>query len=209
MEIKNNKEEIPFEHYLQRVQQLDPEDAVRRLEIPFEGGAFTVPFLHETYRITWPDYTISGDGPNAFALRKRQAQTFLLRYLLLGKNLPATGAWKTFRQLPWGEVYIQPFNGRCIQRSAFTFGRDLNKFAAASRKLGGVEISQGNAGFEFNVIQDYRIRISVWEAAEEFAPNAQILFSDNFAAGFLAEDSVTAAELLISAVSAAMTEQEK
>lgn len=204
MEIKNNKEEVPFEHYLQKFQEMDPEDAVRRLEIPLDQGAFTLQFLNQTYAIAWPAYAISCGDPGAYALTKLQAQTFLLRYLLVGKHLPAAGGWKTFRQLPWGEVYLQPFNGRCIRRSAFTFSRDLNKFADASRKLGGVEIQQGDKGFEFTVVQDYRIRLSVWEAAEEFPPNAQILFSDNFAAGFLADESVTAAELLIGALSAAM-----
>ena len=204
MEIKTNKDEVPFQHYLQQFQQLDPEDAVRRLELPFDGNAFTLRFLNETYAVTWPEYAISSGDPNAFALGRLQAQTFLLRYLLVGKHLPAAGGWKTFRQLPWGEVYLQPFNGRCIRRSAFTFGRDLNKFADASRRLGGAEISQGDRGFEFAVVQDYRIRLSVWEAAEEFPPSAQILFSDNFAAGFLADESVAAAELLIGALSAAM-----
>lgn len=204
MEIKNNKEEVPFEHYLRQFQEMDPEDAVRRLELPFAGGAFSLGFLNQTYTITWPEYTISSDDAGAFALGRLQAQTFLLRYLLVGKHLPAAGGWKTFRQLPWGEVYLQPFNGRCIRRSAVTFGRDLDKFAAASRRLGGVEIHQGDRGFEFPIVQDYRIRLSVWEAAEEFAPNAQILFSDNFAAGFLADESVAAAELLIGAISAAM-----
>lgn len=204
MEIKNNKEEVPFRHYLQRFQQMDPEDTVRHLEIPFDGNAFAVRFLNQTYMITWPDYTISCDDSGAYALVKLPAQTFLLRYLLEGKHLPAAGTWKTFRQLPWGEVYIQPFNGRCIRRSAFTFGRELKKFADASRKLGGAEIHQGDAGFEFTIVQDYRIRLSVWEAAEEFAPNAQILFSDNFAAGFLADESVAAAELLIGAICAVM-----
>lgn len=204
MEIKNNKEEVPFQYYLREFRQMDPEDSVRRLEIPFDRNTFTIRFLGQTYTITWPDYTISGDAPHAFALDRLQAQTFLLRYLLTGKRLPAAGAWKTFRQLPWGEVYIQPFNGRCIRRSAFAFSKDLDQFAAASRKLGGVEIDQGDKGFEFTVVQDYRIRIIVWEAAEEFAPNAQILFSDNFAAGFLADESVAAAELLIGAICAAM-----
>lgn len=204
MEIKNNKEEVPFQYYLREFQQMDPEDSVRRLEIPFDRNTFTIRFLGQTYTVTWPDYAISGNDPHAFALDKLQAQTFLLRYLLTGKRLPAVGAWKTFRQLPWGEVYIQPFNGRCIRRSAFVFGKDLHKFSAASRKLGGVEIDQGDKGFEFIVVQDYRIRIIVWEAAEEFAPNAQILFSDNFAAGFLADESVAAAELLIGAICAAM-----
>lgn len=204
MEKKNNKEEVPFEHYLRQFQQMDPEDAVRRLEIPFDQNAFTLRLLNQTYAITWPEYAISSGDPDAYALGRLRAQTFLLRYLLVGKHLPSAGGWKTFQQLPWGEVYLQPFNGRCIRRSAVTFGQDLNKFADASRKLGGVEIPQGDKGFEFTVVQDYRIRLIVWEAAEEFPPNAQILFSDNFAAGFLADESVTAAELLIGALCAAM-----
>lgn len=204
MEIKNNKEEVPFQHYLQQFGQMDPEDAVRRLGLPFDGSAFTIRLFNQTYTIAWPEYTIGCGAPDAFALKKLPAQTFLLRYLLVGKQLPAAGGWRTFRQLPWGEVYLQPFNGRCIRRSALTFGRDLDRFADASRKMGGAEIAQGDRGFEFAVVQDYRIRLCVWEAAEEFAPGAQILFSDNFAAGFLADESVAAAELLIGALSAAM-----
>ena len=204
MEIKNNKEEVPFRHYLEKFQQMDPEDAVRRLEIPFDGSAFTLRFLNQAYTITWPEYTISSGDPGAFALIRRSAQIFLLHYLVSGTYLPAGDSWKTFRQLPWGEVYNRTFNGRCIRRCAFTFGRDLKQFAAASRKLGGVEIHQGDAGFEFSIVQDYRIRISVWEAAEEFPPGAQIQFSGNFAAGFQAEDCVGAAEFLIGALCAAM-----
>lgn len=156
MEIKNNKEEVPFQHYLQEFEQMDPEDAVRRLGLPFDGGAFTIGLLNQTYTIAWPKYAIQCGDPDAYALKKLPAQTFLLRYLLMGKQLPAAGGWKTFRQLPWGEVYLQPFNGRCIRRSAVTFGKNLDKFAQASRALGGTEIAQGDRGFEFAVVQDYR-----------------------------------------------------
>lgn len=204
MEFKNNKEEAPFEHYVERFRRMEPEDAVRRLQIPFDGNAFTIGFLNETYAVAYPEYAISCAASDAWALRKLPAQTFLLRYLLTGKNLPAGGGWRTFQQLPWGEVYLRPFTGRCVNRSAFTFGRNIEKYAAAARRLGGAETGQGDAGFEFAVIQDYRVRISVWEADEEFGPGAQIWFSDNHAAGFLAEESVAAAELLIGALTAAM-----
>ena len=53
MEIKNNKEEVPFEYYLQRFRQMDPQDAVRRLEIPFDGGAFAIRFIDQTYTIAF------------------------------------------------------------------------------------------------------------------------------------------------------------
>ena len=44
----------------------------------------------------------------------------------------------------------------------------------------------------------------VWQGDEEFPPNAQILYSDNFAEGFAAEDRVVAGDILISTIKANM-----
>lgn len=44
------------------------------------------------------------------------------------------------------------------------------------------------------------MQIMVWEGDEEFAPTAQILYSENFADGFAAEDRVVAGDILISAI---------
>ena len=48
------------------------------------------------------------------------------------------------------------------------------------------------------------MRILVWEGDEEFPPNAQVLYSDNFAQGFAPEDRVVAGDILISTVKAEM-----
>ena len=49
-----------------------------------------------------------------------------------------------------------------------------------------------------------RIRILVWEGDDEFQPNAQVLYSDNFADGFAAEDRVVAGDILISTIKSYM-----
>ena len=48
------------------------------------------------------------------------------------------------------------------------------------------------------------MRILIWEGDEEFSPSAQILYSDNFAAGFGAEDRVVAADILIGTIKSHM-----
>ena len=48
------------------------------------------------------------------------------------------------------------------------------------------------------------MQILVWEGDEEFPPNAQVLYSENFAEGFAAEDRVVAGDILISVIKAAM-----
>ena len=80
----------------------------------------------------------------------------------------------------------------------------MEKFAAASEKMGAVKVPHGDAGYEFELLDGYRMRIMVYEGDEEFAPTSQILYTDNFADGFAAEDRVVAGDILISAIKAKM-----
>jgi len=48
------------------------------------------------------------------------------------------------------------------------------------------------------------MQIMVWEGDDEFPPNAQIIYSDNFETGFAAEDRVVAGDILISTIKANM-----
>ena len=198
MQIENNKEEVPFSYYEGLFQKIDPQEAAGRLpDVSWDGKAFSVKLLGTAYTITWPEYSIS---PSAVL----PVQTFLLRYLLEAKAVAWAGEWKTFREMPWGELYIKPYTGRVLTRAAFTFGTRLESFRKGAEKLGGQPVSHGDAGYEFTLIGDYRMRIQVWEGDEEFPPNAQILYSDNFADGFAAEDRVVAGDILISTIKAAM-----
>ena len=101
-------------------------------------------------------------------------------------------------------MYIKPYTGRVLTRAAFTFGFRLDAFRAACEKLGGTPLPHGDAGYEFTLIGDYKIRILVWEGDDEFPPNAQVIYSDNFAEGFAAEDRVVAGDILITVIKANM-----
>ena len=135
MEIQNNKEEVPFSHYLALFEKLDPQEAAKRCGVSFEDGCFTVPLLNSTYRIAWPEYVITADREDAFALTNLPCQTFLLRYLLEGRQAALSLGYKTFREMPWGELYITPYTGRCLTRAAFTFGTQVPAFAAACERM--------------------------------------------------------------------------
>ena len=203
MHIENHKEEVPFAHYAEKFRELNPEDVSTRLpEVPWDGSAFTLKLLGRTFAISHPEYAITPlDGG---AVPPLPTQTFLLRYLLEAKAVPFAGQWKTFREMPWGEMYIQPYTGRVLTRAAFTFGMRLAAFRAAAEKLGGVPLNHGDAGYEFTLIGDYRMQILIWEGDEEFPPSAPVLYTDNFADGFAAEDRVVAGDILISTLRANM-----
>ena len=203
MQIENHKEEVPFAHYEQRFGQMDPTEALTRLPgTRWDGEKFSLRLMHRGYDIAHPVYALHPlDGGSVPQL---MIQTFMLRYLLESRELPWLGGWKTFREMPWGEMYIKPFTGRALTRAAFTFGTRLDAFRTACEKMGAAKVDHGDAGYQFDFIGNYKVQMLVWEGDDEFPPNAQILYSDNFAEGFTAEDRVVAADILIAAIKSNM-----
>ena len=203
MQIENHKEEVPFAHYEEKFRVLDPASVAERLkDVRWDGKEFTVNLLGRDFAISHPDYAIRALDEGK--LPPLPVQTFLLRYLLESKDVSWSGQWKTFREMPWGEMYIKPYTGRVLTRAAFTFGTRVAAFKAAAEKIGAEAVKHGDAGYQFNLIGGYQMQILVWEGDDEFPPNAQVLYSDNFAEGFAAEDRVVAGDILISTIKANM-----
>lgn len=200
MQFINQKEEAPFAFYKERFTVSDPAEISARLGLPFENGCFPVTLLGTTYRISHPDCVFTADKEDALGVTSLTVQVLLLRLLLLGKPAPETEDFKSFSELPWGEVYQKPFSGRILNRAAFTFGTRLDDFRRAAEKLGGKPISQGDAAYEFRFTENYRLRLILWEADDEFPPSAQMLYSANFPLGFSADDRVIAAETLLNSL---------
>ena len=203
MVVENHKEEVPFAHYEELFRGLDVSDAQQRLPgVKWDGKEFYVNLLGREYAISHPVYAIRAtDGGKVPPL---PTQTFLLRYLLESKDVSWNGEWKTFREMPWGEMYIKPYTGRVLTRAAYTFSFRLDAFRKAAETMGATAVKHGDAGYLFELVGGYRMQILVWQGDDEFPPNAQILYSDNFAEGFAAEDRVVAGDILISTIKSFM-----
>ena len=197
MQIENHKEEVPFEHYAAQFAAADAAEMAARTGAKWDNEKFYVNLLGTEYTITHPECAISPAAP-------LPVQTFLLRYLLESKNVPWKGTWKTFREMPWGELYIKPYTGRVLTRAAFTFGTRIEKFSAACEKMGAIKLSHGDAGYQLELLPGFSMQIMAWAGDDEFPPNAQVLYSDNFEEGFAPEDRVVAGDILISVIKANM-----
>lgn len=200
MILEDHKEKVPFAHYVGLFRELDPLEAAERSGIRYDAGTqtFTVRLLYADYEITWPEFSIRCADEGAFALHSLPAQMLLMRYLLEGKKSVGSGAFLPYREMPWGEVYLKPFTGRCLSRAAFTFGPHLNGFEKAIRDLGAIRIQKGDVACQAEIMPGYDVRLIVWEGDDEFPPNSQMLFSDNFPKAFSAEDRTVVGDILIS-----------
>ncbi len=202
---KDNKERVPFEHYLEEYKTKDPFEISRRTGFPYleEERCFQVSFFGKEYRISFPEYEIQcleeGYSP---LLSQTAARILVIRFLIEGCQAVTTGKFLTYREVPWGEVYFRQFQGRCMMRLAYGYGSRLEAFSEKMEKLGAVLVPAADKGYQFEVFPGFYVQFLLWEGDEEFLPSSQILFSDNFPAAFHAEDLVVVCDIGITTLKA-------
>ena len=202
MEITNNKELVPLEHYLEEYRIADPEEISSRTGFPFdtERKVFHAVFLGQEYEVAHPEFEVScldekyGYSP---LLETNPAKILVVRFLLEGASAVTTGKFLTYREIPWGEVYYRQFNGRCMMRLAFSYGNKQELFRKSCEAMGAIPVKAADTAYQFEVFPGYFVQFLLWEGDEEFPPSSQILFSDNFTAAFHAEDLVVVCDVII------------
>lgn len=204
---KDNKERVPFEHYKEEYVKKDPREISSRTGFPYdaEKQCFILRFLGKEYEVGFPEFTVKRKEPDAAfcpLTEMTAAQILVIRFLIEGCQVPASGKFLTYREVPWGEVYYRQFNGRCMLRLAYSYGSRIDAFRRALESLGAREIKAGDAGYELEVFDGFAVRFQIWGGDEEFPPSSQILFSDNFASAFHAEDLVVVCDIVISTMKA-------
>ncbi len=204
---KDSKERLPWEHYLEEYQKKKPEEIASRLRIPYDAvkKEFTLVFLGTEYRISWPDFAVrhTADQMGYYPLEEMiYARILTIRFLLDGAESAGSGNFKTYREMPWGEVYLRQFDGRCIKRLAFSYGNRIKDFNAIMEHIHAQPVKHGDTAYQLEVYPGYLIQLILWEGDEEFPPSAQILFSDNFPISFQAEDMAVMGDVIIGSLKA-------
>ncbi|NLB28756.1 MAG: DUF3786 domain-containing protein [Clostridiales bacterium] len=203
MEIRDNKTEAPLRHYRALFEKLEPSEVSARTGIPFEDGNFIIDILGHKLRASWPGFElvpISESCPEA--LVSPYSGILILRYLIRGRRTAWKGEFMSYRELPWGDVYDDNFNGRCRIRLAYGFGHDLGSFEKAALCLGGAVFARktGTVTADLPLPGGITVRMILHEGDEEFPPAALILFSDNVSSAWDAEDLAGLGEEIISAL---------
>lgn len=199
MPNKNQQTGVPIEHYKELFAKADPKEMSQRSGIAFDGEKFTIQFLNRTVFVLWPsmDVIFADDSKEAAPYTK----ILLSRLILEGCVVPSLGEMKAYTEMPWGNVYAQQFRGRCILRLAFSYGNNLEGFKKACEGIGGVPAKgSGDALYDIEFVKGLMVRLILWVGDDEFPPQAQVLFSDNFPQAFTAEDIAVVGDTIINAL---------
>lgn len=132
------------------------------------------PYFLRKIEVAYPEgIVVYADGKNKLSL---QEQGLILHYLLGACDIPLTGALITFRELPSGEFYYEPFLKRAQVPLLKTFGLNHELFHAAGEKLGGKEAAMGDVSMSFWPFPKIPVTLLLWREDEEFPPDGNILF---------------------------------
>jgi hypothetical protein len=203
---KDNKERIPFEHYLEAYQKANPVEISKRVGVPYDEDkkVFDIWLLGSRYQISHPEYEIThiDDEMGYYPLEAINAKILILRYFLEGKLTPAGDEFYTYKEMPWGDVYFKQFQGRCMMRLAYGYGNKLSVFSQIMKRMGATQLSYGDCAYEIEFLKGLRLRYILWSGDEEFPPSAQIQFSDNFPEAFQIEDMAFVCDIITGMIKA-------
>ena len=207
---RNQQTAVPFEHYAQIYKSLDPMEAARRCGLSFNEGAFGLRIMGEEHRVTFPDFRLIDSSDKEIA--DPYERILFIHYLCEGKYFSGQGKRLSYNEIPWGNVYYRNFEGRCLKRLAFTFGKDIPAFKEMIKQNPSLHAeplvspgtgtssatkASGDAAYRFEFINGLYISLLLWGADDEFPPSAQVLFDDNFVFAFTAEDIAGVGDVLI------------
>ena len=205
-DIPDNKTGVPLEHYCRLFREQDPAALSEKSGVRYDPvrGGFALHLLRRPVLLSWPEMTVRDDSGREY---KPNVRMLLARFVMEGRLSEGTGQFLAYTEMPWGQVYAQPFRGRCILRLAFSFGKNVERFCAACRGVGGVAVTAGSAdaAFDIEVVDGYTVRLQLWAGDEEFPPSAQILFTDNFPNAFTAEDMAVVGDIVLDEMKAAVS----
>lgn len=147
--------------------------------------------LHEWYQVFHPSGDVSyvtktGEVPLADRI-------LILHYLTTATGAPARNEWISFRQVPGGDVYLQPFAARTVAPFVRCFGARPEALLPAAKELGGAEVPMGHCGVVLPVFPRLPMAFILWRGSEEFDPAGNILFDASAPAYLETEALVVAA----------------
>lgn len=175
----------------ERLSVRDPEEICRNagaeLSVLPGGKIILFPFFLNKVIITYPEGQVRYQ--NEQGNLSLQEQGLILHYLLGVRDASLTGELITFREIPSGEFYYQPFLNRAQVPLVNTFGTDHVLFQTTGKILGGKEAGMGDVSLIFYPFPKVPVTLVLWKGDQEFAPNGTVLF-DSSIKYFLAGEDV-------------------
>lgn len=185
-----------YETALIRFQQTSLEEIAQWSGFPVINDKIQMTFLGQQFTVEYPTGKFEPE-PELEEELPIFARILILHYLANQAQATVTGKLISYKELPGGAIYIQPFTNRAISPLVKFFGEDPKKLLEAAERVGGVPVKHGDAAVTLNAFPMIPITLVVWGADDEFPASGNILF-DSSASEFLpTEDYAVLASFVV------------
>lgn len=185
-----------YETALARFQHISVEEMARFSGYPVQDQHIQVDFLGQHFSVEYPSGKFAPE-PQLEGELPIFARILILHYLCNQAQAKETGQFISFKEIPGGEIYIQPFTNRAIRPMVQFFGEQPARLLEAAQRIGGYSVKMGDAAVTFWVFPKVPVTLVLWGADDEFPASGNILF-DSSAPDFLpTEDYAVLASFVV------------
>ena len=164
-------------------------------------SALAVDFLDQRYELEYPGgmfKSIAGSDDNL----PLPTQILLFHYLTNKSEVLETGKLISFKELPGGSIYIQPFMNRAVNPLVRAFGNEPEALLEAAARIGGQANEHGDVGVTIRVFPRLPVTLTLWRADDEFPASGNVLFDSSAPAILPTEDYAVLAGTLVAKLKA-------
>lgn len=176
--------DVTYQYAVDKMAGKDPVVMADNAGINFdpEAGSFTVNFLGQNYKVSYPEGQIGlvdneGEVPVVNKI-------LILHYLANANGTPMQDKYISFKELPDGAIYIEPFTNRAIRPMLKYFAERQEKFVELVHLIGGKKQTLGDTSVTVWPFPRVPITYVIWSGDDEFPASGNILF-DASAPGYL------------------------
>jgi len=168
--------DVTYNYAIEKFAAKEPALMAENAGVPYDSGSslFTVRYLGDDYHISFPDgavkYVAKDDEVSI------TVKILILHYLVTANGAPMQGKLISFKELPDGAIYINPFTNRAIRPMINLFADKQEKFVELARAVGGEVAAYGDTSVTIPVLPRAPITYVIWSGDEEFPASGNVLF---------------------------------
>lgn len=160
---------------LDKFQQV-PIDAIRKYSgYEVVDNRIRVDFLGQKVEVEYPSGQFEPE-PSLEGELPIFAQILILHYLSRSAPVEETGKLISYKEIPGGSIYIQPFTNRAIRPLVQAFGDKPQFLLDVGQKLGGTAVAHGDAAVTIRAFPHIPVTLVIWGGDDEFPATGNILF---------------------------------
>lgn len=157
--------------------------------------SIVIEYLGDKYKVTHPE------GEVTFLERDGEVdlkvKVLLLHYLYAASGVPLMNRKISFKEVPGGDIYIDPFNRRTVIPFVNMFGEKAEDFKKVAEMMNGTPDTMGDVSYSIPVFPKVPVTYVLWEGDDEFPASGTVLFDASATSYLPTEDFAVIAQFAV------------